>query len=48
MPVLMMYVGNVRVFVLQAIVPMAVRERFARRVVRSMLVLVMLVVDVGV
>jgi hypothetical protein len=48
MPVLMMHIWNVRVLVLQALVTMDVRVRLARRIVRSMLVLVMLVVDVGV
>ena len=48
MPVLMMHIGDVRVLVLQPLVPVGMRVRLAGRVVGAVLVLMMFVVDVGV
>jgi hypothetical protein len=48
MPVRVMHIGNVRVLVLQALMPVAVGMGFARWIVRRMLMLVMLVMDMGV
>jgi hypothetical protein len=48
MPVLVVHVRDVRVLVLQALVPVGVRVWLAGRVIGCMLMLVMLVVNVGV